>query len=125
MARPGDPGRECRRGLDVRIGTSGWIYKHGRGTFYPQGLRIADQLDHCTERDRVSRLRALPQRGPGPALRRIVLRRRARPWVGRLRELTGADAAGARPAHVSFYNDNHGHAAFNALTLRRMAEAEA
>ena len=47
------------------------------------------------------------------------------PWVKRLRELTGADAAGARPAHVSFYNDNHGHAAFNALTLRRMAEAEA
>ena len=119
MARPGDPGRECRRGLDVRIGTSGWIYKHGRGTFYPQGLRIADQLDHCTERDRVSRLRALPQRGPGPALRRIVLRRRARPWVGRLRELTGA------PAYVYFNNDNHGHAAFNALTLRRMAEAEA
>ena len=111
--------------MDVRIGTSGWTYKHWRGTFYPQGLRIADQLDHCTERDRVSRLRALPQRGPGPALRRIVLRRRARPWVGRLRELTGADAAGARPAYVYFNNDNHGHAAFNALTLRRMAETEA
>ena len=52
--------------------------------------------------------------------------------MGRLRELTGADdggpagdAAGARPAYVYFNNDNHGHAAFNALTLRRMAEAEA
>ena len=47
------------------------------------------------------------------------------PWVERLRELTGADAAGARPAYVYFNNDNHGHAAFNALTLRRMAETEA
>nr|WP_277933436.1 DUF72 domain-containing protein [Micrococcus aloeverae] len=47
------------------------------------------------------------------------------PWVKRLRELTGADAAGARPAYVYFNNDNHGHAAFNALTLRRMAETEA
>ena len=47
------------------------------------------------------------------------------PWVGRLRELTGGDAAGARPAYVSFYNDDHGHAAFNAPTLLRMAEAEA
>mgnify|MGYP002716773106 CR=1 FL=1 len=28
-------------------------------------------------------------------------------------------------AYVYFNNDNHGHAAFNALTLRRMAEAEA
>ena len=35
------------------------------------------------------------------------------------------DAAGARPAYVYFNNDNHGHAAFNALTLRRMAETEA
>ena len=47
------------------------------------------------------------------------------PWVGRLREITVAEAARARPAYVSFNNDNHGHAAFNALTLRRMAEAEA
>lgn len=45
--------------------------------------------------------------------------------MGRLRELTGADAAGVRPTYVYFNNDNHGHAAFNALTLRRMAEAEA
>ncbi|EFD49929.1 MULTISPECIES: hypothetical protein [Micrococcus] len=45
--------------------------------------------------------------------------------MGRLRELTGADAAGARPAYVSFYNDDHGHAAFNAPTLLKMAEAGA
>ena len=28
--------------MDVRIGTSGWTYRHWRGTFYPQGLRIGD-----------------------------------------------------------------------------------
>lgn len=36
--------------MDVRIGTSGWTYKHWRGTFYPDGLRIADQLDYYAER---------------------------------------------------------------------------
>ena len=39
----------------------------------------------------------------------------------RLAELTDGD----RPAYVYFNNDNHGHAAFNALTLRRMAETGA
>lgn len=261
-ARPGDPGRGYRRGMDARIGTSGWTYKHWRGTFYPQGLRIADQLDHYTERFRTVELNGSHYRWPadstveawrerlpagfemavkasrylthyrklnepqdwverivhtldllgnhaGPLLlqlpanlhrdddrlagflgllpervrvavevqheswldedvfdlldrhgagfvvsviagREPVLRATGRlayvrfhnadpdwryggsfsdaelaPWVGRLRELTGADAAGVRPAYVYFNNDNHGHAAFNALTLRRMAEAEA
>ena len=268
-ARPGDPGRGYRRGMDVRIGTSGWTYRHWRGTFYPQGLRIADQLDHYTERFRTVELNGshyrwpadstveawrerlpagfemavkasrylthyrklnepqdwverivhtldllgdharplllqlpahlhrdddrlagflglLPERvrvavevqheswldedvfdlldrhGAGFVVsviagREPVLRATGRlayvrfhnadpdwryggsfsdaelaPWVGRLRELTGADdggpagdAAGARPAYVYFNNDNHGHAAFNALTLRRMAETEA
>lgn len=261
-ARPGNPGRGYRRGMDVRIGTSGWTYKHWRGTFYPQGLRIADQLDHYTERFRTVELNGSHYRWPadstveawrerlpagfemavkasrylthyrklnepqdwverivhtldllgdhaGPLLlqlpanlhrdddrlagflgllpervrvavevqheswldedvfdlfdrhgagfvvsviagREPALRATGRlayvrfhnadpdwryggsfsdaelaPWVGRLRELTGADAAGARPAYVYFNNDNHGHAAFNALTLRRMAEAEA
>ena len=36
--------------MDVRIGTSGWTYKLWRGTFYPDGLRIADQLDYYAER---------------------------------------------------------------------------
>lgn len=36
--------------MDVRIGTSGWTYRHWRGTFYPDGLRIADQFDYYTER---------------------------------------------------------------------------
>ena len=268
-ARPGDPGRGYRRGMDVRIGTSGWTYKHWRGTFYPQGLRIADQLDHYTERFRTVELNGSHYRWPadstveawrerlpagfemavkasrylthyrklnepqdwverivhtldllgdhaGPLLlqlpahlhrdddrlagflgllpervrvavevqheswldedvfdlldrhgagfvvsviagREPVLRATGRlayvrfhnadpdwryggsfsddelaPWVGRLRELTGADdggpagdATGSRPAYVYFNNDNHGHAAFNALTLRRMAETEA
>ena len=241
-ARPGDPGRGYRRGMDVRIGTSGWTYKHWRGTFYPQGLRIADQLDHYTERFGTVELNGSHYRWPadstveawrerlpagfemavkasrylthyrklnepqdwverivhtldllgdhaGPLLLQLpahlhrddgrlagflgLLPERVRvavevqheswldedvfdlldrhgagfvvsvvggsfsdaelaPWVGRLRELTGADdggpagdAAGARPAYVYFNNDNHGHAAFNALTLRRMAETEA
>ena len=255
--------------MDVRIGTSGWTYRHWRGTFYPQGLRIADQLDHYTERFRTVELNGSHYRWPadstveawrerlpagfemavkasrylthyrklnepqdwverivhtldllgdhaGPLLlqlpahlhrdddrlagflgllpervrvavevqheswldedvfdlldrhgagfvvsviagREPVLRATGRlayvrfhnadpdwryggsfsddelaPWVGRLRGLTGADdggpagdATGARPAYVYFNNDNHGHAAFNALTLRRMAETEA
>ncbi|MGM0695480.1 MAG: DUF72 domain-containing protein [Actinomycetota bacterium] len=255
--------------MDVRIGTSGWTYNRWRGTFYPQGLRIADQLDHYTERFRTVELNGSHYRWPadstveawrerlpagfemavkasrylthyrklnepqdwverivhtldllgdraGPLLlqlpanlhsdddrlagflgllpervrvavevqheswldedvfdlldrhgagfvvsviagREPVLRATGRlayvrfhnadpdwryggsfsdaelaPWVGRMRELTGADdggpagdAAGARPAYVYFNNDNHGHAAFNALTLRRMAETEA
>ncbi|TDO93704.1 DUF72 domain-containing protein [Enemella evansiae] len=36
--------------MDVRIGTSGWTYQHWRGTFYPVGLRVADQLDHYAAR---------------------------------------------------------------------------
>lgn len=31
---------------DLRIGTSGWSYRHWRGQFYPEGLRVADQLDY-------------------------------------------------------------------------------
>jgi uncharacterized protein YecE (DUF72 family) len=26
----------------VRIGTSGWVYRHWRGVFYPPRLRVAD-----------------------------------------------------------------------------------
>jgi uncharacterized protein YecE (DUF72 family) len=28
----------------VRIGTSGWVYRHWQGPFYPPKLRAADQL---------------------------------------------------------------------------------
>jgi uncharacterized protein YecE (DUF72 family) len=28
----------------VRVGTSGWVYRHWRGVFYPSGLRTADWL---------------------------------------------------------------------------------
>ena len=247
--------------MDVRIGTSGWTYKHWRGTFYPQGLRIADQLDYYTERldtvelngshyrwpadttveawcdrlptgfemtvkasrylthyrklndpqdwvDRIAHtmdllgeragpvvlqlpanlhrdderlagfLTLLPERirvaievqheswldegvfelldryGAGFVVsviagREPVLRATGRlayvrfhnsdpnwryggsfsdaelePWVERLRGLTGdAEPGGAtRPAYVYFNNDNHGYAAFNALTLRGMVE---
>lgn len=26
----------------IHIGTSGWVYKHWRGTFYPEDLKAAD-----------------------------------------------------------------------------------
>lgn len=38
MSRPGD----------VRIGISGWRYKPWRGTFYPDGLRQADELSYAS-----------------------------------------------------------------------------
>jgi uncharacterized protein YecE (DUF72 family) len=30
----------------VRVGTSGWLYKHWRGTFYPKGLRTKDEFEY-------------------------------------------------------------------------------
>lgn len=44
-ANPSTPGGAA----PIHVGTSGWTYKHWRGTFYPQGLRIADQLDYYAE----------------------------------------------------------------------------
>ncbi|MBE0532812.1 MAG: DUF72 domain-containing protein [Rhodospirillales bacterium] len=38
MTRPGD----------VRIGISGWRYKPWRGTFYPEGLRQAEELSYAS-----------------------------------------------------------------------------
>lgn len=35
---------------EVRIGVSGWSYPHWRGGFYPQGLRVKDQLAYCAAR---------------------------------------------------------------------------
>lgn len=30
----------------VRVGTSGWLYRHWRGTFYPKGIRQKDEFDY-------------------------------------------------------------------------------
>lgn len=35
------------RRADIRIGISGWSYKHWRGSFYPPGLRQQDELAHA------------------------------------------------------------------------------
>jgi len=35
---------------EVRIGTSGWLYREWRGKFYPKGLRQADELSYLAER---------------------------------------------------------------------------
>jgi uncharacterized protein YecE (DUF72 family) len=34
----------------IRIGLSGWAYKHWRGDFYPPGLRQADELSYAAAR---------------------------------------------------------------------------
>ena len=33
----------------IHIGTSGWHYQHWKGTFYPEGLKEADQLACYTQ----------------------------------------------------------------------------
>ena len=48
----------------MRIGTSGWTYKHWRGTFYPDGLRIADQLDYYAQHFRTVELNGSHYRWP-------------------------------------------------------------
>jgi uncharacterized protein YecE (DUF72 family) len=35
---------------EVRIGTSGWVYRHWRGRFFPEGLPLAQQLRYTAER---------------------------------------------------------------------------
>src|SRR5437868_2794637 len=34
----------------IYIGTSGWSYKHWRGTFYPADLKIKDEFIYYSER---------------------------------------------------------------------------
>jgi len=35
---------------EFRIGTSGWVYRHWRGDFYPDGLRAKDELEYYAAR---------------------------------------------------------------------------
>ncbi|MBS0296667.1 MAG: DUF72 domain-containing protein [Proteobacteria bacterium] len=35
---------------EFRVGTSGWVYRHWRGDFYPGGLRIKDELGYYASR---------------------------------------------------------------------------
>ena len=34
----------------VHVGTSGWVYKHWKGIFYPEGLRPNRELEFYAER---------------------------------------------------------------------------
>lgn len=34
----------------MHVGTSGWVYKHWKGTFYPKGLPAKSELDYYAER---------------------------------------------------------------------------
>lgn len=36
--------------MDVRVGTSGWTYKHWNGTYYPTGTKAADRLAYYAQR---------------------------------------------------------------------------
>jgi uncharacterized protein YecE (DUF72 family) len=38
------------RTVIVRVGIGGWVFPPWRGTFYPQGLRQADELSHASRR---------------------------------------------------------------------------
>src|SRR4051812_42999303 len=31
---------------NIRVGTSGWLYRHWRGTFYPKGIRQKDEFEY-------------------------------------------------------------------------------
>jgi uncharacterized protein YecE (DUF72 family) len=39
-----------RNGAVIRVGIGGWTYQPWRGTFYPKGLRQADELSHAAGR---------------------------------------------------------------------------
>jgi uncharacterized protein YecE (DUF72 family) len=51
VALSGMPGK-------VYIGTSGWSYKHWRGTYYPQKLKSAEWLTYCTNDFNVTEINA-------------------------------------------------------------------
>src|SRR3954470_20885439 len=35
---------------ELRIGASGWVYDHWRGTFYPEGLKAKDRFAYYASR---------------------------------------------------------------------------
>ncbi|MBW3559144.1 MAG: DUF72 domain-containing protein [Proteobacteria bacterium] len=50
---------------EVRIGCSGWLYKHWRGDFYPSGLKQKDELAFYTQRFDTAEINASFYRMPG------------------------------------------------------------
>lgn len=51
----------------VRIGTSGWVYRHWRGDFYPESLRQKDWFSWYAERFDTAEINATFYRLPSPA----------------------------------------------------------
>jgi uncharacterized protein YecE (DUF72 family) len=51
----------------LRVGCSGWLYRHWRGDFYPPGLRIKDELGFYAERFDTAELNASFYRMPSEA----------------------------------------------------------
>jgi uncharacterized protein YecE (DUF72 family) len=92
----------------------------------PERVRVAVEVQHESWLDE-DVFDLLDRHGAGFVVSVIAGREPVLRATGRLAyvRFPNADPAGAPPAYVSFYNDNHGHAALNAPTLRRMAEAEA
>ena len=60
--------------MRVRIGTSGWTYKHWRGTFYPDELRVKDQFDYYAEHFDTVELNGSHYRWPADGTRLLLLR---------------------------------------------------
>lgn len=52
-------------GPELRIGCSGWLYRHWRGDFYPAGLRQKDELDVYTQQFDTAEINASFYRMPG------------------------------------------------------------
>lgn len=51
----------------IHIGTSGWNYRHWKGTFYPQGTKDKDQLAYYIEHFKTVELNSPFYRIPAPA----------------------------------------------------------
>jgi uncharacterized protein YecE (DUF72 family) len=51
----------------LRVGTSGWVYRHWRGAFYPEGLRQKDWFHYYAERFDTAEINATFYRLPSQA----------------------------------------------------------
>lgn len=51
----------------IRIGTSGWVYRHWRGDFYPEGLKAKDELAYYASRFDTAEINASFYRLPSEA----------------------------------------------------------
>jgi uncharacterized protein YecE (DUF72 family) len=90
----------------IRIGCSGWQYRHWRGSFYPSDLPASRWLEHyATLFETVE-------------INNTYTDTRLRAWA----EWLAAHAAERRDGYVHFNNDVGGHAPRDACRLRAMVD---